>query len=198
MKKLAEKFGVKDERVYVDPWEELRKAFTISFKNGTFQDLVNGDTLVLRYKPLKKYQTPSGKIEFYSSIALPENNPLPVQIPLSDNSDEFVLLNSSLPKWTHTQFRDVYGLIPSVAWINPSDANRLDIKTGEEVTLYNDLAELKITSVVTSKIRKGVLWTPRELKDSFNNIQNSLTPGIPQKLGGGPIFNSVRVRIKKE
>ena len=147
---------------------------------------------------MKNYQTPSRKIEFYSSRALPENTPLPVQVPISCDTDEFILLNSSMPKWTHTQFMDVYGLIPSIAWINPLDAERLGIKTGEKITLYNDLAELKITPVITGKIRKGVMWMPRELKDSFDNIQNSLTPGIPQKLGGGPIFNSVKVRVKKE
>jgi hypothetical protein len=39
---------------------------------------------------------------------------------------------------------------------------------------------------------------PREVKDINGVIQNSLTPGTPQKLGGGPVFNSVKVQIIKE
>lgn len=197
MKKLAEKIGVKDKRVFSDPWKEMEKAFKEAFIEGSFQDLLNGETLILRNKEADEYQTPSGRVEFSSQAAFPQHHPLPIQHHYMESVEGFTMLNSALPEWTHTQFKDVYGDIPSLAWINPANAEKLGIRDREEITLYNHIGKIRATACVTEKIGEGVIWTPRELVDASGNIQNSLTPGTPQKIGGGPFFNSVKVMISK-
>jgi anaerobic selenocysteine-containing dehydrogenase len=156
---------------------------------------MSGSPLRLRMRPMDKYQTPSGRVEFYSSATEEGVSPLPRQVELILGSDEFMLMSSSLPKYTHTQFRDVYGEIPAQVWINPADAERHGVQEGAEVTLFNDLGRIRLTAVVTDRVPRGVLWAPRELIDGEGNAQNSLTPGVAQVIGGGPVFNSTRVKI---
>src|SRR5208337_123603 len=106
----------------------------------------------------------------------------------------FTLLNSALPNWTHSQFRDVCGPIPQVVWINPVDADNLGVKNGADVILFNEQGALIIEAVVTERVSKGVLWSPRPLTGKNGVPLNSLAEGNPQSLGAGPRFNSIRVR----
>jgi anaerobic selenocysteine-containing dehydrogenase len=197
MQQLAERVSCEDPWVFEDPWQALEKATTEAFENGRFENLLKGAILKLRQRPTNEYQTPSGRIELYSSKALETGaSPLPVQLPLNENECWFTLLNSSLPSWTHSQFRDVYGPIPQIVWINPIDAGGLGIKNGEAVTLFNDLGTLTLETVITENVSKGVLWSPRPLTGRNGVPLNSLASSDPQTLGAGPRLNSIRVKIK--
>lgn len=168
-----------------------------AFENGRFDDLNKGAVLKLRQRPISEYQTPSGKIELYSSRALEMGaSPLPVQLPLNEDENWFTLLNSSLPSWTHTQFRDVYGPIPEIVWINPIDAENLGIKNGDDVILFNELGALTVEAIVTENVSRRVLWSPRPLTGKNGVPLNSLASSNPQTLGAGPRFNSIIVKIK--
>jgi anaerobic selenocysteine-containing dehydrogenase len=197
MQQLAERLSCEDPWMFEDPWQALEKATTEAFENGRFDDLLKGAILKLRQRPINEYQTPSGRIELYSSKALETGaSPLPVQLPLNENERWFTLLNSSLPSWTHSQFRDVYGPIPEIVWINPIDADGLGIKNGEDVTLFNELGALTLETVITENVSKGVLWSPRPLTGKNGVPLNSLASSNPQTLGAGPRLNSIRVKIK--
>jgi anaerobic selenocysteine-containing dehydrogenase len=142
-------------------------------------------------------KAPSGKIELYSSEALEMGaSPLPVQLPLNENEDWFTLLNSSLPSWTHSQLRDVYGPIPEIVWINRIDTESLGIKNGDDVVLFNELGALTIEAIVTENVSKGVLWSPRPLTGKNGVPLNRLASSNPQTMGAGPRINSIRVKIK--
>jgi anaerobic selenocysteine-containing dehydrogenase len=195
MRELARRVGVGEGWVYDDPWAEAGRVLENAFIDGGYRDLMDGSTLRLRIRPAEEYQTPSGRLEFYSSVAGEGVSPLPSQGELGRVSDEFVLISSSLPKYTHTQFRDVYGEIPLHFWISPWDAERHGVQEGAEVTLFNEHGSLRVTAVVTDRVPRGVLWAPRELADGDGSPQNSLTPGAAQAIGGGPVFNSTKVRI---
>lgn len=197
MQQLAERLSCRESWVFDDPWQALQKATTESFKNGSFDDLLKGEALKLRQHPTNEYQTPSGKIELYSSRALEIGaSPLPAQLPLNENESWFTLLNSSLPNWTHSQFRDVYGPIPEIVWINPVDAGSLGIENGDDVTIFNEFGALTVEAITTEKVSKGVLWSPRPLTGKNSVPLNSLASSNPQILGAGPRFNSTRVKIK--
>ena len=197
MQQLAKRIGCGDPWVFEDPWQALEKAMTEAFENGRFDDLLKGEILKLRQRSINEYQTPSGKIELYSSKASEIGaSPLPVQLPLDESEGWFTLLNSSLPNWTHSQFRDVYGPIPEVVWINPVDANSRGIKNRDDLTLFNELGTLTVEAIVTEKVSKGVLWSPRPLTGKNGVPLNSLASGNPQTIGAGPRLNSIRVRIK--
>jgi len=197
MQQLAESLGCTESWVFEDPWQVLERATMEAFQNGCFDDLLKGAVLKLRQRPVSEYQTPSGKIELYSSKALEmDASPLPVQLPLNENEHWFTLLNSSLPSWTHSQFRDVYGPIPEIVWINPIDAENLGAKNGDDIILFNELGALTVEAIVTENVSKGVLWSPKPLSGKYGVPLNSLASSDPQTLGAGPRFNSIRVKIK--
>jgi anaerobic selenocysteine-containing dehydrogenase len=197
MKEIARRLQVEEPWVYTDPWSDMEEVFRDAFIDGDIEDLINGKPLQLRHKPMNEYQTATHKIEFNASIVAEGISSLPQQIKIHLQDDEVIMLNSALPQYTHTQFRDIYDKIPCVAWVNPEDAEKNNLKDTEKYTLYNRCGQLIVTIRVTNKSQPGVIWCPRELLDDQGNPQNSLTPGTPQKIGGGPIFNSVKVRFRQ-
>jgi len=197
MKAMAEKLEVKDPWVYADPWEEMSVGFKDAFVDGSFSDLMDGKGLQLRHKPMDEYPTGTGKIEFESTTAPEGVSPIPLQMEISVEEGEFIMLNSAIPKYTHTQFTEVYGDIPCIAWVNPDDVEEMGLDPSAKVTLYNELGEFVIDLKPTKQVSRGVIWCPREAIDSEGNHQNGLSHGVPQLIGGGPMFNTVKVRVRQ-
>ena len=199
MQELAKKFNKTEGWLFEDPWQALDKAFKDTYKNGQLKDILEGEVLEIGLKPLNRYQTPSEKIEFSASTALDIGvSRLPFQEELQSDEQWFVLLNSAIPKYTHSQFTDVYGPIPEIVWINLKDAEKIGIKDGKIVEVFNDFGNVVLKAKVTDKISIGTFWAPRPLTGLNGEPLNSLAPGIAQKIGGGPIFNSIKVRIKQK
>ena len=197
MTELARRLGRDEPWLYQDPWRELAHASRDSFVSGGLPELLAGKVLKLKAKPRREYQTPSGKIEFSSQSAAPLGAcPLPRQEPLPGEDGWFVLLNSASAKYTHSQFTDVYGPIPALVWINPLDAAELGIGQGEEVCLRNESARVVLRAELTGKIGRGSLWAPRPCQGLNGEPLNALAPGQAQKIGGGPVFNSIRVKLQ--
>ena len=194
MRRLAARLPV-DPWVLEDPWRALRKALDGALEDGDFDDLLEGRTLRLSARPRNEYPTPTGKIELYSTLAEREGyNPLPVQV---EEADGFILIMSAHAKYTHSQFQDVYGPIPPIVWLNPEDAEKLHVKDGEPVRLYNRLGEVVLKAVVTDRVPPGVLWAPRLATGLDGNPLNTVVLDEPQRLGGGSTFNSARVHVEK-
>jgi anaerobic selenocysteine-containing dehydrogenase len=196
MREIALRLGRIEQWLLEDPKEALSKALRDAFETRTLEQFFSGADLKLRERSREEYQTPTGRIELYSSAAVEPITPLPKQLPIS-GEDSFTLLNSALPHWTHSQFREVYGVIPLIVWVNKVDAEELGIVDGESVTLFNSGGEIEVKAIVGDKVDRGVLWSPRPLVDHLGRSQNALTIGQPQALGGGPRYNSTQVKIKK-
>ena len=197
MKSMAENLDVKEPWVYADPWEEMSEDFKDAFTDGSFSDLFEDRGLLLRHRPMDEYPTGTGKIEFASTSALEGVSPTPTQMEIPIEEGEFIVLNSAVPQYTHTQFTDVYGDIPCVAWINPDDVEKMGLDPKAKTTIYNDLGQLVVDLKPTNQVPSGVIWCPRELIDSEGNHQNSLAHGTPQLIGGGPMFNTIKVRVRQ-
>lgn len=196
MHELARKLGVREQWVLADPWKELEKAFDGAFDDGTFQDLLAGKTLLLKLKPPDRYNTPSGKLEFYSSRALEMGiAPLPVHCPVKPGVGEFILLNSAVRNYTNSQFSESYGPIPAVVTINPTDAARLKITGSYRVKLVNDLGCVEVDVEISDAVPKGVLWMPRLSVCLDGKPMNELTSPITQVIASGPTFNSTLVKL---
>ncbi len=199
MTALAERIGVKDPSVFEDPWKALEKAFENAFADGSFKDLISGKTLTLKTAPLNKYPTTTGRIEFYSKEAEANgHNPLPNVFPVDVAKGEYLLLNSAVPSYTHSQFQESYGPIPAVIWINPLDATRLGVDNQETLILFNDAGETAAKAEITDRVPEGVLWAPHEFVGMDGNFQNSITKSRPQRIGGGAEFNSTVVKIRND
>ena len=198
MQEIASRLELSESWLYEDPWDALKTALQKTFTEKSFQDLLNGEILELKMRPQREYQTPSGKIEFSSSqshtIGVRE---IPSQAELVMGDEWYLLLTSSLPRYTHSQFTDVYGPIPEIVWINEENAKEENIHDDNEVILYNELGEVHVRAVVNNKVRRGVLWAPRPLIGLHGRPLNILAPSKAQIIGGGPNFNSIRVKVKK-
>ena len=198
MQQLAQKLRRFEPQLYEEPLHALRKATEGAFENGSFEQLIEGSILRLRQRPTGEFQTSSKKIELCSSRAFEIGaNPLPTQLILDEEKDWFILLNSALPKWTHGQFRDVYGQIPQIVWVNSSDAMRLGIKDGDDIALLNGFGEVIVEACLTEKVTEGVLWCPRPLTGKNGVPLNVLASSDPQTLGATSRFNSTKVKMRK-
>jgi anaerobic selenocysteine-containing dehydrogenase len=83
-----------------------------------------------------------------------------------------------------------------VVWIHPEDAGQRSIEENDVVAVFNELARVTLLAKVTAKVPTGTLWAPRPLIGLNGVPLNALVPGIFQRIGGGPIFNSVKVKIE--
>jgi len=116
------------------------------------------------------FPTPSRKLEFYSSTLRDWGWPeyaVPAYIkshvhPESLGPGEFVLLpNFRLPTLIHTRSANAKWLVElshrNPLWLNPEDARRLGIKTGDLVKVHTEIGYFVLRAWVTEGIRPGVV-----------------------------------------
>jgi anaerobic selenocysteine-containing dehydrogenase len=130
--------------------------------------------------PDHAFQTPSGKVEFYSerarALGLP---PLPVHEDLPPSRYPLAFRQGR----TLTQFHGFYDhgrALPTLAqadpepylWISPEDATTRGIEDGAPIRLYNERGEFRARARVTSKIPQGTVW----MRDGWEGL-NRLTSG---------------------
>jgi anaerobic selenocysteine-containing dehydrogenase len=196
MREIARRLALTEEWLYEDPWPVIELALADALGGGSFESLRSGEMLALKTKPASSYPTPSGKIEFYSSQALEKGwSPLPAQSPLRIDGASYILLASATPKYTSTQFQEVYGPIPAEVMINPQDAARHGFHDGQVVVLVNDRGRVQVKATISDAVPERVLWSPRQSAGLAGEPQNCLTSSRPQEIGGGPRFNSTTVTL---
>jgi len=197
MAELARLLGRKEPWLYEDPWQALEHACRGALAGGSFQDLLAGKRLRLRCAPRRSYPTASGTIEFCSSRARELGlDELPRHRQLQHGKDELVLLSSSLRRYTHTQFQEVFGPLPAYAVIHPAEARRRGLGEGQEVILANPQGEIRVSLRVSDAVPEGLLWSPKLGCGLEGKPQNLLTPADPQTIGGGSVFNSTCVKVR--
>ncbi len=198
MQELAKRLNCADEWIYEDPWQVIEKVVEDAFEDGDFAALKSGRLLRLKKRERTSYPTPSGKIEFYSSLAEKQGfSPLPQQAPLSQQNDEFIFLSSATAHYTSTQFQECYGKIPAVLHINPLDAQARNIEDDQTLFIQNERGRLQVKVKISDQVPSGVLWSPRQSEDLIGTPQNSLMSSRPQQIGGGSRFNSTLVKIER-
>lgn len=194
--RLSQLLHRKESYLYEDPWKAVEQSFSGALEEGTFSDLLQGSMVKLKMSPRDEYQTPTGKIELYSTIAEKRGaHPFPVHPP--HRNEGFIFLNSATAHHTHTQFQDVHGKIPPIVYINMEDARKIHLHDSDVVELSNEVGTIKLKAVISSSVPPGVLWSPRQCRDIEGIPQNTLIPSKTQEIGGGPIFNSTQVSIRK-
>ncbi len=136
-----------------------------------------------------KLDTPSGKIEIYSSrlAAMSEKwvfgkfrpklegdvlKPLPEFVATWEGAVEartnekypLQMISHHFKQRTHSSYGNVDWLKeahPQTLWINPIDADARGIKNGDQVFVYNDRGTVQIEARVTPKIAPGVTSLPQ-------------------------------------
>lgn len=193
---LARLLGRREPWLYEDPWLALERALKGALAGGGFQDLLAGKRLRLRCSPRRRYPTPSGRIEFLSARARELGlDELPRHRPLVLGEDELVLLTSSLMRYTHTQFQEVFGPLPARVTIHPLEARRRGLREGQEVILSNPQGKVRAALRISDEVPEGTLWAPRLFRGLDGEPQNLLSPAEPQAIGGGSVYNSTCVKV---
>jgi anaerobic selenocysteine-containing dehydrogenase len=134
----------------------------------------------------RKFDSPSGKIEFYSSqserLGLP---PLPVH--KVDKASAYPLALSFGRTLTHFHaFYDEGRALPSLArhnaapqlWISRSDAEARQLAHGDAIKIYNERGEFGAKAHITDDVPPGVVW----IRDGWVGL-NHLTSGDPVLTG---------------
>jgi anaerobic selenocysteine-containing dehydrogenase len=128
----------------------------------------------------RKFDSPSGKIEFYSSqaarLGLP---PLPVHKVEGDAPYPLTLSFGRTLTHFHS-FYDEGKALPSLAkhnaapqlWMSPADADVRQVADGDAIRIYNDRGEFAAKASITNDIRPGVVW----IRDGWVGL-NHLTSG---------------------
>ncbi|MBV8120029.1 MAG: molybdopterin-dependent oxidoreductase, partial [Alphaproteobacteria bacterium] len=137
--------------------------------------------------PTRRFDTPSGKIEFYSARAATAGlPPLPVHEPPPDPPEPEADYPLALCHGrTLTQFHAFYDhgrALPLLAkrdagpqlWISPDDAARRGLAEGDAIGVYNDRGGFAAKAHVTGRIPAGVVW----MRDGCVGL-NQVTSGAP-------------------
>lgn len=197
MQSLAKRLNINNQEIFADYHNVITKAFEKALDEP--QKLFNSaETMQIKTKPQNVYQTQSHKIEFYSSKALNLGlNPLPEYIEQLKQNDEFVLITPALPKYTNSQFTEVYGAPEKYVIINSNDAKKLNLSEKDKVMVYNNLANLIFEVKITNDVKQGVVCIGRFAKDFNDKSVNCLISNDVQAFSNGPVFHSTLVKIAK-
>jgi anaerobic selenocysteine-containing dehydrogenase len=128
----------------------------------------------------RKFDSPSGKIEFYSSQAARLGLP-PLPVHEADKGSSYPLALTFGRTLTHFHsFYDEGKALASLAkhntapelWISPADADARRLAGGDAIRIYNDRGEFKAKACVTDDVQPGVVW----IRDGWVGL-NHLTSG---------------------
>ena len=192
MRKITERLEISQKDIYEDPFLAVKKAI----RKTAFEEMMSKGYAELPLKPKDKYQTPTGKIEFYSITAKKLGyNLLPEPIKINPPKDyPFILVSSASPKYTHTRFEDVYGFIPPILLMSPKDMRKLNLKDGNIVIVESKLGRVMLRAKGSNKIPQGIVFTFRSYKTLDGKRINEITTDELNEFEGASI-NTTYVRI---
>lgn len=243
---LAEKLGVKEQftegrtqeewlrHIYAQSREALPElpSFEEFRAQGIFKK-VDPNGCFVAYEDFRRdpekhpLQTPSGKIEIYSSrlaeIAktwqLAEGDvidPLPIHVQSFEHYGDPLMKKYPLQlsgfhykARTHSTYGNVDVLQaanPQEMWINPLDAASRQIKDGDKVRIFNDRGEVRVDAKVTPRIMPGVVglgegaWHDADMfgdKIDHAGCINVLTTQRPSPLAKGNPQHSNLVQVER-
>ncbi|MBS6026587.1 MAG: molybdopterin-dependent oxidoreductase [Haemophilus pittmaniae] len=243
---LAEKLGVKEQftegrtqeewlrYIYAQSREALPElpSFEEFRAQGIFKK-VDPNGCFVAYEDFRRdpekhpLQTPSGKIEIYSSrlaeIAktwqLTEGDvidPLPIHVQSFEHYGDPLMEKYPLQlsgfhykARTHSTYGNVDVLQaanPQEMWINPLDAASRQIKDGDKVRIFNDRGEVRVDAKVTPRIMPGVVglgegaWHDADMfgdKIDHAGCINVLTTQRPSPLAKGNPQHSNLVQVER-
>ena len=155
------------------------------------------------------FQTPSGKMEFTSSLcekhgfdALPVyKEPLESPVTTPDLAKEYPLIlntGARLPFYTHSKLRDLPWLnqfMPEpVVFLNPKDAEERGLKKGDSVEISTQHGSVIMTAGITNIVMPGVIdvyhgWAKANI--------NLIVPRHFDPILGFPAFKEGLCQVKK-
>lgn len=164
MRMLARKLEVNDDLIYEDEWLAVERATRVNVNELKSRGFV-------KLKP--KY--PEGKIKV---------EPLPSKL---NKVNEYVIIYSSHPNYTNSQFKEIYGNREAIIFNSDYDG---------EGYLVTDYGKIKVKFKKDVSIPRGILFVYKSmLFTSEGKPINSIIGYQKGKYGGTPILNIDSVKI---
>ncbi len=164
---------------------------------GTFEALSKKGFLRLKASDRSAYQTPSGKIELYSSAAEKEGlGGLPSHIEVRGRLP-YQLLSPVHQLLCRSQYHSMRPEVEQVVYISPKDAKGERIEAGAVITLRNEFGEMSAKAQLSDDVPTGVLLCHSALWPKLcdgTNV-NFVTTDYVQRYGHCSALNSTFVEI---
>lgn len=197
------------------PWMAGITAETLQAAGGAQRLRFEEEKSGQRFLPFAQgpFETPSGRIELYSSaLAAQGADPLPAFCPAPESrhipaSERYPLefLGRKGDHYMNSTFINLPGhramesAHNGVLEIHSEDAVPRGIADGDTVEIFNDRGSLALRAHVNGSVRPGVVaarlnWN--KLSEGGHNV-NLLTSQRVTDLGGGPVFYSVLVDVRR-
>jgi len=192
--------------------EEWLEARIRNYSPITLDDLRKGPVLALGLQHIAyedmKFDTPSGKIELYSSQLSDKWNssPFPVYSPLKSDSDNnrkypLIFMTPNTGSRIHSQFGNLDVIRQSVETpaveISLPDALSRNIITGSKIRVYNDRGSFESVAQVTGRLSPGCIVFPNGIRTDEGGGGNLLTGPEETDFGYGAAFHGYRVEVEK-
>ncbi len=138
----------------------------------------------------QRYATPSGKIEFFSDVALDAGLPaLPTYVPRPESRFPLELRMGRTINHFHA-FYDSGRALPMlvrrdrepILWISPGDAKTRGISEGDAISMRNDQAAFDAVANVTDRVPDGTVWI-HDGWPGLNDLTNA-DPSISDEVAG--------------
>ena len=154
-----------------------------------------------------KFETPSGKIEIYSSeakvkwgiSALPEYTRIihlqeEIKYPLE-------LLTPNTGSRIHSQFGNLKIIKETntepVVRVSPVDADKRNITTGQKIKVFNQTGQLISWVEISNRVPTGLVVLPNGIWLNEGGGANRLIAGVQTDIGFGAAFHDNRVDIER-
>ena len=168
-------------------------------------------------------KTKTGRYNFKNPVAeekgidpLPDYKPIEEEYPelVPDEEYPFIMQNFRILEHEHCSTLNAPHLMKlrgqNPVWINPVDAKKLGIKTGDAIIVESPWGKVEATAYVTWNIREGVVaaaggfghWRGLEADPRFPqyrgfNVAKLMPPNIADHYGGNPLLKYIKVKIRK-
>jgi anaerobic selenocysteine-containing dehydrogenase len=154
-----------------------------------------------------KFETPSGKIEIYSSEAIIKwgISALPdyTGIIHTEEGEKFPLklITPNTGSRIHSQFGNLRIIKETntepVVRISPVDANKRNIKTGQRIKVFNQMGELISRAEISNRIPSGLVVLPNGIWFNEGGGVNRLIAGEETDIGFGAAYHDYMVEIEE-
>jgi len=237
---IAERLGIKDEYTEGRDERDWIEWAVKQYQNSRFPELPDLDKFEksnkgvyslpitkpkiafedFRKDPVKhKLNTPSGKIEIFSTRFFEKNNPEEIpavpkyieewESPFGEDAGKYPLQavgHHYMPRVhsTHDNNEWTMEAFPQRVFINPIDAAERNINNGDDVKIYNDRGTMIISCRITDKMMPGVIdipqgawWDPDEDGIDRRGNVNVLTSERWTPFAFGNTQHTIMVQIEK-
>ena len=154
-----------------------------------------------------KFDTPSGKIELFSSEANEKwgISSLPEYVPITNSWHEdkypLILISPNTGSRIHSQFGNLKIIKetnpePCVR-ISPDDASARGLREGQKIRVFNQKGELLSRVSISNRILPGLAVFPNGIWVNEGGGVNQLIAGVETDIGFGTAFHDNRVEIEE-